>query len=123
MNKVIYQHAFLCFLLILSAHIFLISLLTKKSVTKQKLTQLIEPTLLVKLLPSPKVSILTSQNSTLSQRKTLAAPRPSPARSILTDNSADHGENVKEQQITQENLADSIHNTKHWAREFSKNPS
>ena len=111
-------------MLVLSVHIFLISLLPKRGLPHQQLTQTIEPKLSVTLLPSKEVSNLSSKKIAPSKHKSHAEQHFSSVPLTLSENtSSSHtASSTDEQQAIQEKSTHSIHNTRHWARQFSNLP-
>lgn len=123
MSIVAHKTPLFFFICVLSIHVFLISLLPKRWLPHYQLTQTIEPKLLVTLLPSKKVSNLTDKAIVLSKPKLHAEQRFASVPPALSENTSfSHTENSTEQQAIQEKSTHSIHNTRHWAKQFSNLP-
>jgi len=121
-SRATYKTSLFFFVLVLSIHILLIILLPRKSATNQALIQATEPKLLVRLLPSQKVSDLNSKKIAPSTHKSLAKQHSSTVPLLSRNIPAHHAEKDIGQQAAEEKSTDSIHDTKHWAQEFSKLP-
>lgn len=122
MSRATHKTSLFFFVLVLSVHILVIILLSRKSATNQKLIQATEPKLSVRLLPSQKVSNLNSKEIAPFTHKSLAKQHSATVPHLSSNIPAQHAEKNIGQQAAQEKSTDSIHDTKHWAQEFSKLP-
>lgn len=122
MSRATHRTSLFFFILVSSAHILLFILLSKQSATNQKLIQATKPQLSVRLLPSQKLSNLNSKKIAPSTHKSLAKQHSSTVPLLSRNMPAHHAEKNIGQQAAEEKSTDSIHDTKHWAREFSKLP-